>query len=241
MSSTDGSKRLDLKNVLVVDEIPMGENDLSDVSKYPHLKDLSISEATQVDILIGQDNSAALLPLDIRRGHINDPFATLTMMGWSLNGGTPVSVPSHRGTSYATSTTILDEEIYQPCEDEEINIPQETVGIFKEDQQSTFLDVEFLHHSLWKKPVSTVNAMVIMLWLMSIFIPCVISLCVLFVIGYSIVYSSYFEASCASPGRVLSPVKHLSYIVTYCVYLYFMSHLLTTMFSDYEEYTLYIC
>ena len=76
---------------------------------------------------------------------------------------------------------------------------------------------------------------------MSIFITCVISLCVLFVIGYSIVYSSYFEASCASPGGVLSPVKHLSYIVTYCVYLYFMRHLLTTMFSDYEEYTLYIC
>ena len=42
-------------------------------------------------------------------------------------------------------------------------------------------------------------------------------------------------------GILLSPVKHLSYIVTYCVYLYFMSYLLTTMFSDYEEYTLYIC
>ena len=58
MSSTDGRKCLDLNNILVVDEIPMGENDLSYVSKYPHLKDLSISEATQVDILIGQDNSA---------------------------------------------------------------------------------------------------------------------------------------------------------------------------------------
>ena len=34
----------------------------------------------------------------------------------------------------------------------------------------------------------------------------------------------------------------LSYlIVTYCVYLYIMRHLLTTMFSDYEEYALYIC
>ena len=249
MSSTDGSKCLDLNNVLVVDEIPVAENDLSDVSKYPHLKDLSISEATQVDILIGQDNSAALLPVDIRRGHVNDPFATLTMMGWSLNGGTHVSVPSHRGTSYATSTTILDEEVYQPCEDEETSIPQETVGIFKEDQQSIVLDVEFLHHSLWKKPVSavienvliTVNVMLIMLCLMSIFITCVISLCVLSVIGYFIVYSSYFEASCASSGGVLFPVKHLSYIVTYCVYLYIMRHLLTTMFSDYEEYTHYIC
>ena len=40
---------------------------------------------------------------------------------------------------------------------------------------------------------------------------------------------------------VLSLVKHLSYIVTYCLYLYIMRHLLTTMFSDYEEYTLYIC
>ena len=238
-----------MNNVLVVDEIPVAENDLSDVSKYPHLKDLSISEATQVDILIGQDNSAALLLLDIRRGHVNDPFATLTMMGWSLNGGTHVSVPSHRVTSYATSTTILDEEVHQPCEDEETSIPQETVGIFKEDQQSIVLDVEFLHHSLWKKPVSavienvliTVNVMLIMLCLMSIFITCVISLCVLFVIGYSIVYSSYFEASCASSGGVLFPVKHLSYIVTYCVYLYIMRHLLTTMFSDYEEYTHYIC
>ena len=110
-------------------------------------------------------------------------------MGWSLNGGTPVSVPSHRGSSYATSTTMLAEEVYQPCEDEETNIPQETVSIFKKDQQSAVLDVEFLHHSLWKKPVSavienvltTVNVIPMMLWLMSNFITCVISLCVLFV------------------------------------------------------------
>ena len=37
---------------------------------------------------------------------------------------------------------------------------------------------------------------------------------------------------------MLSPAKHLIYIVTYCVYLYIMRHLLTTMFSDYEEYAL---
>ena len=37
-------------------------------------------------MLIGQDFSEALIPLDVRKGGFSDPFAVRTMFGWSLNG-----------------------------------------------------------------------------------------------------------------------------------------------------------
>ena len=153
MSSTDGLKCLDMNNVVVVDNIPVERSHLPDVSNYPHLKDLTFSEATQVDILIGQDNSAALIPLDVRRGHVKAPFAILTMMGWSLNGCAPVSVPSHRVTSYVTSAIILDEGVHQQCEDGETGVAQGTLDV-SNYQQAFILDDESLPHSPGKKPVS---------------------------------------------------------------------------------------
>ena len=38
------------------------------------------------DLLIGQDNAEALVPLDVRRGSRGEPFAVKTMFGWSING-----------------------------------------------------------------------------------------------------------------------------------------------------------
>ena len=36
--------------------------------------------------MIGQDNAEALVPLRVARGHHGEPFATLSMFGWSVNG-----------------------------------------------------------------------------------------------------------------------------------------------------------
>ena len=86
MSSEDGTKCLYMNNVLVVDSIPVENSRISDVSKYNHLKDLTFIHESEADILIGQDNSAALVPLEVRTGPVGAPFATRTLMGWSLNG-----------------------------------------------------------------------------------------------------------------------------------------------------------
>ena len=240
MSSTDGLKCLDMNNVVVVDNIPVERSHLPDVSNYPHLKDLTFSEATQVDILIGQDNSAALIPLDVRRGHVKAPFAILTMMGWSLNGCAPVSVPSHRVTSYVTSAIILDEGVHKQCEDGETGVAQGTLDV-SNYQQAFILDDESLPHSPGKKPVSVmlnntligINVIAITLCIMwHIFLGCVISLCILFLCGFTMRLVSFLEASYASMGGVLSQLYYISRILPYCVYTCIVSHPMTALIND---------
>ena len=79
--SPDGARSLQMNNVLVVDEIPMARYSLDNISSCPHLKGLNLTQCTQADLLVGQDNSESLVPIEVRRGPVGAPFAVLTMMG----------------------------------------------------------------------------------------------------------------------------------------------------------------
>ncbi len=39
-----------------------------------------------IDILIGQDNSEALIPLEVVQGCKDEPYAVKTVLGWSVHG-----------------------------------------------------------------------------------------------------------------------------------------------------------
>ena len=94
--SLDGSKSLTMSNVFVVEEVPYTYSPCRDLSAYPHLSDIPISPVhppAKVDLLIGQDNSEALVPLQVLKGNPGDPFAVLTKFGYSLNGVVPGSSP----------------------------------------------------------------------------------------------------------------------------------------------------
>ena len=94
--SLDGSKSLTMSNVFVVEEVPYTYSHCRDLSAYPHLSDVPISPVhppAKVDILIGQDNSEALVPLQVLKGNPGDPFSVLTKFGWTLNGVVPGSSP----------------------------------------------------------------------------------------------------------------------------------------------------
>ena len=96
--SLDGSKSLTMSNVFVVEEVPYTYSSCRDLSAYPHLSDIPISPVhppAKVDLLIGQDNSEALVPLQILKGNPGDPFAVLTKFGYSLNGVVPGSSPDY--------------------------------------------------------------------------------------------------------------------------------------------------
>jgi hypothetical protein len=56
------------------------------VSGFPHLLNLPFANADRIDLLIGQDNAEALVPLDVRKGHKGEPLAVHTLFRWSLNG-----------------------------------------------------------------------------------------------------------------------------------------------------------
>ena len=45
-----------------------------------------MAEGQDIDLLIGQDNSEALIPLEVRKGEKGEPFACRTIFGWALNG-----------------------------------------------------------------------------------------------------------------------------------------------------------
>ena len=92
--SLDGSKSLTMSNVFVVEEVPYTYSPCRDLSAYTHLSDIPISPVhppTKVDILIGQDNSEALVPLQVLKGNPGDPFSVLTKFGWTLNSVVPGS------------------------------------------------------------------------------------------------------------------------------------------------------
>ena len=93
--SLDGSKSLTMSNVFVVEEVPYTYS-CRDLSAYPHLSDIPISPVhppAKVDLLIGQDNSEALVPLKVLRGNPGDPFSVFTKFGWTSNGVVPGSSP----------------------------------------------------------------------------------------------------------------------------------------------------
>ena len=82
--SLDGSKSLTMSNVFVVEEVPYTYSPCRDLSIYPHLSDVPISPVyppAKVDLLIGQDNSEALVPLQVLKGNPGDPFGVLSKFG----------------------------------------------------------------------------------------------------------------------------------------------------------------
>ena len=86
--SLNGSKSLTMSNVFVVEEVSYTYSPCRDLSIYPHLSDIPISPVrplAKVDLLIEQDNSEALVPLQVLRGNPGDPFSVLTKLGWNLN------------------------------------------------------------------------------------------------------------------------------------------------------------
>ena len=134
MSSRDGQESILMKNVFVTEHIPIESCDI-DVGNYPHLKDLSFSCSGSVDILIGQDNPAALVPLEVRIGPKGTPFAIHTIMGWALNGTSAPSPAGRRITSNFVSSSVLENKINRLCEIEEegiLNIPVELSTEYRE-------------------------------------------------------------------------------------------------------------
>ena len=112
VSSLDGKECLKLCNVYVVDDIPAKSTPVN-ARKFPHLEGLPLAKAKhEVDILIGQDNAEALIPLDVRRGQIHEPFAVRTLFGWSINGPASGIAPVSRNViSHFISATSLEDKV----------------------------------------------------------------------------------------------------------------------------------
>ncbi|XP_038049665.1 uncharacterized protein LOC119723179 [Patiria miniata] len=69
----------------------------ADTKQWQHLQDIDIPrmDETEVTILVGQDVPQALIPLEVRRGNADEPYATRTALGWTVNG--PIGGELHHG------------------------------------------------------------------------------------------------------------------------------------------------
>lgn len=69
------------------------------MSPFPYLSDLNIPqiETDDVMILIGTDNPIAYIPLQVRGGDVNQPYAIRTHLGWIVRG--PADIRERRGST----------------------------------------------------------------------------------------------------------------------------------------------
>ncbi|XP_063371608.1 uncharacterized protein LOC134659830 [Cydia amplana] len=101
VSSLNGSETFNV-NLRAVDNLEIPEQDFRsiDCNKFAHLQKLKDKWSPNViscnpEVLIGQDNYDLIMPLEICKGKPLEPFATRTVLGWSVHGKT--RAPHGRG------------------------------------------------------------------------------------------------------------------------------------------------
>lgn len=111
--SQDQSAVLSMTNVYIVDKIPVNSYG-APFDCYSHLRGLPIvRNEGEVEVLIGQDNSEALIPLDVRKGKPGEPFAVRTLLGWVLNGPVSAGTINERVVSHFVnlSPSVLENAV----------------------------------------------------------------------------------------------------------------------------------
>ncbi len=103
---------MNLYSVYVIDDIPVKSCNVN-ISQFSHLKDLPVvRNMSNVDLLIGQDNSEILIPLQVRKGKRGEPFAVQTLFGWSVNGPSIVNEPaSSHVVTHFISTSVIEQQV----------------------------------------------------------------------------------------------------------------------------------
>ncbi len=123
-------------------------------------------------LLIGQDNPEALIPLEVRKGRKNDPYAVRTMLGSCINGpvnagwrkSDPTIVPRRQVIAHFISTETMEDQVNKlwAIENEDLTGP---LVISPEDEHVIALwdaniDLSNGHYVLpipWKKDCAMPN------------------------------------------------------------------------------------
>ena len=81
-----------LKNVHAIKEFPCIKTQAAkrdDLLKFDHMKGIQLEVSDKVEevkLLIGMNNSDALIPLEVKKGKLGEPFAVRYSLGWTVNG-----------------------------------------------------------------------------------------------------------------------------------------------------------
>ena len=159
--SLDGSKSLTMSNVFVVKEVPYNYSNCRDLSIYPHLSDVPISPVyppAKVDLLIGQDNSEALVPLQVLKVNPGNPLAVLTKFGWTLNsvvpGISPDCVSLAAGSNFVHTSIDAKVEVLRDIADVQVGSTLKSLSISTDCEGVDVCHGEFVVDSHVDVPIS---------------------------------------------------------------------------------------
>ena len=112
LSSLDGEEGLNLTNVYVIDDLPITTSCPN--VKFAHLSGLQfVGGGQKVQLLLGQDNAEALVPLEVKQGKVGEPFASRTLFGWSLNGTSGPNGTGGKVFSHFISSKLVQDDIHK--------------------------------------------------------------------------------------------------------------------------------
>ncbi|XP_060602645.1 uncharacterized protein LOC132755746 [Ruditapes philippinarum] len=100
VSPISGESEVKLHNVWTVKQLPISTRSAAtadDIRNIPYLSDLNIPNVNvnEVMLLIGTDTPVAHIPLEIRTGSSNEPYAVRTQLGWAVRGPIPYNNSKH--------------------------------------------------------------------------------------------------------------------------------------------------
>lgn len=119
-----------LKNVMSRPDLNISIDNLAsrcDIMKWPHLRNLNFPtiNCNEVSLLIGQDNPGLLMPIEVKAGRSNEPYAVRTVLGWVKNGPIDASSNPRQVTNhFITSDLKLQVEKFwqiESCVDQPLN------------------------------------------------------------------------------------------------------------------------
>ena len=116
IAAVDTNTFVTLDNVYTRRDIPIKEANMGtahDINKWSHLRDICIptADARNVMLLIGQDNPDILLPREVRSGNQGEPYATRSLLGWTING--PLGLANDTCRRQATSNFVTMDDTLQ--------------------------------------------------------------------------------------------------------------------------------
>ncbi len=109
-----------------------------DVKKWHHLSGLNWPQvkSKQVGIVIGLDMPQALMPLEIVRGKVGEPYASRTILGWTINGPVDTNNRGNVSTLHVCAEPALDVQLHRfwKLEDDNAYTCGDDLGMSAEDK-----------------------------------------------------------------------------------------------------------
>lgn len=134
-----GNATVRLRNVWTVKQLPISTRTKprnSDFRKLPYLSDVDIPEidGDAVTLLIGTDCPDAHIPLEVRSGNGDEPYAIRTKLGWTVRGPIPTnmitnSVSVNFGQSFDVMLQQQLEKMWNTDFDDKLRIEKNVMSL----------------------------------------------------------------------------------------------------------------